>query len=110
MPERDKQRRIAREHLKKLFDRIFVEGERPAGKNTPEGEIIPFGNGHVATGGERWFVVGPSYVWAVQNNGRDDDNWVLNNVETGGPGAIGARVMAEEDVVDSIKTLAQAGS
>ncbi|HUJ11463.1 MAG TPA: hypothetical protein VL171_15720 [Verrucomicrobiae bacterium] len=106
--ERDKERRVAREHLKKIFDQIFVQGERPSGKNTPEGEIIPFGNGHV--GGEQWFVVGPDYIWAVQNNARDDDNWVLNNVETGGPGAIGARVMTEQDIVSSIKTFAQAGS
>ncbi|HUJ12006.1 MAG TPA: hypothetical protein VL171_18510 [Verrucomicrobiae bacterium] len=104
--EREEQRRVARQQLKKIFDQIFVQGERPSGKNIPEGEIIPFGNARETTGSGRWFVIGPSHIWAVQDNGRENDNWVLNNVETGGPGAIGARVELEADIVNSIRTLA----
>jgi hypothetical protein len=100
------QRRFLYEQLKKIFDRIFVEGQRPAGKNKPEGEIVPLGRGQDDSGGGRWFVVGPSHVWAVQNNGRDEDNWALNNVVTDGHGAIGAFVPAEDELVGTIKRLA----
>ncbi len=105
--KKDQQARVAREELKKLFDRIMIEGERPSGMNTPEGETVPIGKGQDASGRGRWFVVGPDYVWAVQNNGRQDDDWAFNNVETGGPGAIGACVAADAELADSIKTLAK---
>lgn len=108
--ERERLGRVAREQLKKIFDRIFVEGERPSGKNTPEGDIVPIGKGQDASGGGRWFVIGPTHIWAVQNNGRDDDNWVYNNVITDGPGAIGACVPVEPDVADTIRTLANVAS
>ena len=108
LEERGRQRRAAREQLKKIFDRIFIEGERPPGQTAPEGEIVPIGSGQNASGGGRWFVIGPDYIWAVHNNGADNDNWALNNVITDGPGAVGARVTAEVEVANSIKTLAKA--
>jgi len=104
--QQDQQRRFMYEQLKKIFDRIFVEGQRPAGKNKPEGEVIPLGHGQDDSGGGRWFVVGPSYIWAVHNNGRDDDNWALNNVITDGHGAIGAFIPADDELVDSVTRLA----
>ena len=106
--ERDQQRHAARQQLKKIFDKIFIEGERPLGKNSPEGETIPIGEGRDPSGGGRWFVLGASYIWAVQNNGRDDDNWVYNNVITDGPGAIGARVTLEAELADFIRATAAA--
>jgi hypothetical protein len=102
------QRRFLYEQLKKIFDSTFVQGQRPAGKNKPEGEIVPVGRGQDDSGGGRWFVIGPSYIWAVQNNGRDDDNWALNNVVTDGHGAIGAFIPANEEQVETIKRLAAA--
>ena len=78
------------------------------GWNTPEGETVPIGKGQDASGGGRWFVIGSDHIWAVQNNGKDDDNWALNNVKTYGPGAIGARVPVEAELADSIKTLGKA--
>ena len=106
--EQEPQHRAAREQLRKLFDRIMIEGKRPVGKNTPDGEIVPIGKGQDASGGGRWFVIGHDYVWAVQNNGKEEDNWTLNNVKTGGPGAIGARVPVEAELAGSIKALAKA--
>ncbi len=103
---RDEQRRVARQKLKKVFDRIFVEGERPAGENTPEGELIPIGKGEDAYGGGRWFVVGDSHIWAVQNNGGDKDNWEYNNVITKGRGAVGARIAMDSELADYIRTQA----
>ena len=105
--EQEPQRRAARERLRKIFDRIMIEGERPGGKNTPDGGTVPIGKGQEATGIGRWFVISHDYIWAVQNNGKEEDNWTLNNVKTDGPGAIGARVLAEAELADSIKTLAK---
>ncbi|HTS15945.1 MAG TPA: hypothetical protein VMP11_00075 [Verrucomicrobiae bacterium] len=104
--QQNQQRRFMYEQLRKIFERIFVEGQRPAGKYKPEGEVVPLGQGEDASGGGRWFVVGPEYIWAVHNNGRDDDNWALNNVVTDGHGAIGAYVAADEELVKSVRRLA----
>ena len=106
--QRDEQCRVARENLKKLFDRIFAEGERPAGPNVPEGRIVPIGNGEESYGGGRWFVIGEAHIWAVQNNGRDEDNWVYNNVTTKGRGAVGARIPMDPEWADAIDAEATA--
>jgi hypothetical protein len=106
----DQQRRFMYDQLKKIFDRIFVEGQRPSGKNRPEGEMVPLGRGQDASGGGRWFVIGESEIWAVHNNGREDDNWALNNVETEGHGAIGAVVAMDEELADAIRRLAAGAS
>ena len=101
--KRDEQRRVARDKLKKVFDRIFAEGERPTGDNTPEGEVVPIGKGEDSYGGGRWFVICDAHIWAVQNNGRDTDNWVYNNVVTTGHGAVGARIPMDPELADYIK-------
>ena len=106
--QRDEQRRVARGNLKNLFDRIFAEGDRPAGPNVPEGRIVPIGNGEESYGGGRWFVIGDAHIWAVQNNGRDEDNWVYNNVTTKGRGAVGARIAMDAEWADAIDTEANA--
>lgn len=102
--ERDELRRVARDNLKKVFDNIFAQGERPAGPNTPEGEIVPIGKGEDTYGGGRWFVIGDSHIWAVQNNGRETDNWVYNNVTTKGHGAVGARIPIDTELAEYINT------
>lgn len=108
--ERERLASAAREQLRKIFDRMFVEGERPSGMNTPEGDVVPIGKGNDASGGGRWFVISSTHIWAVQNNGRDGDNWVYNNVATDGPGAIGACVPVEPEVADAIRKLADVAS
>jgi hypothetical protein len=104
--QQDEQRHFMYEQLKKIFDRIFVEGQRPAGKNQPEGEVVPLGRGQDDLGGGRWFVIGPTEIWAVHNNGRTDDNWALNNVVTDGHGAIGAYIPMDEELAEAIRRLA----
>lgn len=105
---RDEQRRVAREKLKKVFDRIFAEGERPDGDNTPEGDVIPVGKGEDSNGGGRWFVIGEAHIWAVENNGREGDNWAYNNVVTSGHGAVGARIPMDPELADYIRMNASA--
>ena len=106
--QRDTQRRVASANLKKLFDRIFAEGERPQGPNVPEGRIIPIGKGEDSYGGGRWFVIGDVHIWAVQNNGRDEDNWLYNNVTTKGRGAVGARIPMDPEWANAIDAEANA--
>ena len=42
-------------------------------------------------------------IWKLINNGADGDNWGLNNVATGGAGAIGAYVEYTEELEELIK-------
>ena len=105
---RDEQRRVACANLKKLFDRIFAEGDRPAGPNAPEGRIVPIGKGEESYGAGRWFVIGDAHIWAVQNNGRDEDNWLYNNVTTKGRGAVGARIPTDSEWAEAIDAEANA--
>ena len=51
-------------------------------------------------------AVCPEYLWYVQNNGMDGDNWTLNNVRTGGVGAIGWRVPATSPLAEELRRLA----
>ncbi len=106
--QREDQRRAARQNLKKLFDKIFAEGERPTGPNIPEGKIIPIGQGEDSYGGGRWFIIGIEHIWAVQNNGGDRDNWTYNNVTTKGRGAVGARISMDSEWADAINAGANA--
>lgn len=57
-----------------------------------EGEEIPFRHMNaVIYGGGEWFVVQDNSIWYVINNGHDGDDWSLNNIRTGGAGAIGKK-------------------
>ena len=87
---------------------IMTHGEiadPAAGQLTPEGSTIPLGAGQDIYGGGRWFVLGPDWIWAVANNGMDGDDWSLNNVRTGGAGAIGRCVRTTSELVGQIRRL-----
>lgn len=78
-------------------------GEKPAGINRPEGER------HMDSmniyGGGDCFIIGAKYIWYVKNNGMDGDDWFMNNVATGGAGAIGYRVPYDESLAQKIISL-----
>lgn len=86
-----------------LAGRIREAGEVPAGRHLLEGERIS-DTANVYGGGD-WFVVGDDYIWYVQNNGMDGDDWSRNNVSTGGAGAIGWRVPYDEELAAEIRSL-----
>jgi len=46
------------------------------------------------------------YIWYIQNNGGDGDDWSVNNVLTGGAGAIGWRVAYEQELAERLARLA----
>lgn len=95
-------------------ERIMAEGEYPrarhedGGPYRPDGETIPLGKGQDIYGGGEWFIIGPKWLWAVRNNGADGDDWALNNVHTGGAGAIGKRVPATPELAERLRALALA--
>lgn len=104
--EREEKRRMATEAGKRrsaLADKIRSEGSIPPGKHVPEGERVS-DTSNVYGGGD-WFIVGDDYIWYVENNGMEGDDWSLNNVQTGGAGAIGWRVPYDEDLAEQIRNL-----
>jgi len=52
-------------------------------------------------------VVGPKGIWFVRNNGADGDDWSINNVLTGGAGAIGWVVPYDKTLAEEIQRLAE---
>ena len=92
------------QRVKEIAHEIRETGERPDGTNAPAGDRL-FDTQDVYGGGD-WFVVGPDHLWYIQNNGMDGDNWSLNNVRTGGAGAIGYRVPATSPLAAELRRLA----
>lgn len=102
-PAEVRKRAIA-QRVKEIAHEIRETGERPSGLNAPAGDRL-FDTQDIYGGGD-WFVAGPEYLWYVQNNGMDGDNWGLNNVRTGGAGAIGYRVPVTSPLTDELRRLA----
>lgn len=78
-------------------------GERPETAE-PSGEIV-LDTTNVYGGGEMIYR-GADAVWYVQNNGADGDNWSLNNVRTGGAGAIGWKIGITDEITALLERLA----
>jgi len=86
--------------LAAIKNEIRRSGEYPEGSHTPDGNRIA--DTQDIYGGGDWFVIGNEYIWYVQNNGMDGDNWGANNVRTGGAGAIGWRIGFSADLAARI--------
>jgi len=97
-------KRAITQRVKEIAHEIRETGERPSGLNAPAGDRL-FDTQDIYGGGD-WFVAGPEYLWYVQNNGMDGDNWGLNNVRTGGAGAIGYRISATSPLTAELRGLA----
>lgn len=99
------EQRAYKEKLQEIARDIREHGERPENAK-PEGEKVYLSEQDersVIYGGGQWLVVGSEWIWFVQNNGMDGDNWGANNIGgTGGSGAIGWRVPTTPELVDSI--------
>ena len=92
---------------KEIYEKIvsaFDEADIPE-KATPEGEIFndPTYEWNIYGGGRR-FVVDDKKgeIWLLRNNGSDGADWSLNNVQTGGAGAIGYRVPYSKELYNLI--------
>lgn len=89
-----------------LRQRVQDEGGRPMGEGedtrvVPEGEILL--DSTDAYGGGDWWVVSPDAIWYCRNNGADGDDWSLNNVRTGGAGAIGWRIQHDREAEELLR-------
>ena len=65
----------------------MVDAPRGTTHEDPEYKMNIYG------GGREWVIDKENgRIWEIRNNGRDGDNWGLNNIPTGGAGAIGVYV------------------
>lgn len=103
--ERDRQERMKRTvaEVAAIRQRIKKEGEQPEKWSVAEGDRL-LNTGTIYGGGD-WFVVGEEWIWYVQNNGGDGDDWRPNNVRTGGAGAIGWRIPFDPEVAEALRRL-----
>ncbi|WP_321823559.1 hypothetical protein [Pyramidobacter piscolens] len=71
-----------------------------------EGEII-LDTFNIYGGGER-FVAADKWLWYIDNNGGDGDDWSVTNVygASGTPGGIGWRIPRDESLVAELRELA----
>jgi hypothetical protein len=99
------EKKAAKQELAAITADIKEHGERPEVEHTPEGEIL-LDTFTVYGGGDK-LVIGPEYIWYIRNNGTDGDNWSLNNVRTGGAGAIGWRIPLDAALAARLRELAQ---
>ena len=49
------------------------------------------------------FIINKDYIWYIINNGREDDDFSINNIKTSGPGAVGFRVPYDDELHELIK-------
>jgi hypothetical protein len=77
------------------YEKMRVNGEEIQHPITPENIY----------GGGKWWVIQKEWIWYIKNNGHDGDCWSLNNVNTGGAGAIGVRVPYFDELANKIRKL-----
>jgi hypothetical protein len=77
---------------------------------SPKGEEIqhPLNPKNIYGGGE-WFVIEQDRILHILNNGMDGDDWSLNNVRTGGAGAIGFEISKTDEVVNALRRIKEIG-
>ena len=57
-------------------------------------------------GGGEWWIITDEFIWYVRQNARDGDDWKMNNVYVkGSAGAIGKRIVYNEDLANRIRSL-----
>lgn len=104
--EQAKRAREARRRVKEIQTMIVAQGKRPADAGIVRGELLL--DTQDVYGGGDWFVLQPEagWIWYIQNNGADGDDWSRNNVGTGGAGAIGWRIPFDEELAEELRQLA----
>lgn len=109
--EAEKEKKLKEEKLKtkKEIDEYFENAEHPENieenmENLKNGEKIENPNypENIYGGGE-WWVITKKFIWRIKNNGFDGANWGLNNIHTGGAGAIGHRVKYNSELEKLIR-------
>lgn len=103
--QRARQRRDRYTHnvrvLRKAEVAIRATGARPDYPARPEGKVYYDTFRPDGTGSR--FIIGSDWIWFVLNNGAPWADSSLNNVSTGGAGAMGWRVPYQETLADQIR-------
>jgi hypothetical protein len=77
---------------------------------SPQGEEIQHPlNPRNIYGSGQWFVIEKDRVLHIINNGMDGDDWSVNNIRTGGAGAIGFEIPKTDEVVNALKRIKEIG-
>lgn len=106
--QEEKRARIkaAQNELEQIKDDIKKKGEKPEGMNDVAGErVCVERESSIIYGGGTWFIISNDYIWYIENNGGDGDDWSYNNVRTSGAGAIGWRVPYNQELTDNLRKL-----
>lgn len=90
--------------LQAIAQDIRENGEYPEGRTDLRSYTYLYDTQDIYGGGA-YFVITETHIWYVKNNGRDGDDWSLNNVITGGAGGIGHRIPKQQDIVDRLTEL-----
>ncbi|MBQ6219518.1 MAG: hypothetical protein IJJ47_07295 [Methanosphaera sp.] len=112
--EFDKQRKIKEEAQLKL-EEIFFSAKRPKQKLSnllKAAQIVydptnSFRDNNYYGGGHLYIIMKNS-IWYVMNNGREENNWNMNNIEIEeAGGAIGFKIPYDEEVHELIKIVTE---
>jgi len=116
--EEERKRKEERKQLKQELEGLLSTVNKALEKKqriketgySPKGEVIqhPLNPRNIYGGGE-WFVIEESRVLHIINNGMDGDDWSLNNVRTGGAGAIGFEIPKTDEVVNALRQIKEIG-
>jgi hypothetical protein len=111
---KEEEKRQLKQELKGLLaivNKALEEKERI--KETdyePQGEEIQHPlNPRNIYGSGQWFVIEKDRVLHIINNGMDGDDWSVNNIRTGGAGAIGFEIPKTDEVVNALKRIKEIG-
>lgn len=100
----EKERREAWRELDRIYKDIWNSGEFPQTATTEEikGERVFLCSEDVLlVGGGHWITINNQYIWAVQNNSADGDNWGASNVG----GTLACRIAFNQELADTILTM-----
>ena len=106
LKQKAKKQKEKRNQIKEQIDKAFKNAEKPTGENKVTGETIgdPDYQWNIYGSGREYVIQkDEGYIWKITNNGSDGADWSLNNVATGGAGAIGYRVTYTEELEQLIR-------
>jgi hypothetical protein len=93
-------KKILEEAYEKIEEIARKTGEKPdRWVDFPEGEVLEDTEYRPNIyGAGVWYIIQENCIWIIHNNGSDGADWSLNNVRTGGAGAIGIRCPRTEQL------------
>lgn len=94
----------AEKKVNELVKYVQENGVKPDGKDIEVYGEIYLDTFNIYGGGKR-IVFDNEKIWAIQNNGTDGSDWTVNNVRTGGAGAIGYYIKKDKKVENYLEEI-----